>query len=264
MLKLDKEGIRREIARYVGLHRSPFPGDEPLTGFASALDPLFQKLRKAVSPSHLLPEDLLPSAQSVVAFFIPFERAVARSNVSGGPASREWARAYVDTNRLIEGVNRHMAALFRLSGYGAAVTPATHNFDPARLLSDWSHRHVAYIAGLGRFGANHMLITEKGCCGRLGSFVTTLPLDGDERPRRESCLHLNGNPCLRCVGRCVGEALSPVGFDRAKCYAVCRENEERHRDLGKADVCGKCLVGLPCSWTDPVSAVSNRRGPDPA
>jgi epoxyqueuosine reductase QueG len=256
MLKLDKDGIRREIARFVALHRTASSWGEPLTGFAAAGDPLFTRLKRAVSPGHLLPGDLLPGARCVVAFFIPFEKAVSRSNVSGAQASREWAQAYIDNNRLINGVNRHMTAVIEAAGYKTAVVPATHNFDPVLLISSWSHRHIAFVAGLGRFGVNNMLITKKGCCGRFGSFVTTLPLEGDERPERESCLHLNGNQCLRCVGRCVGEALSPVGFDRAKCYAVCRKNEEAYKDLGKADVCGKCLVGLPCSWADPVAAVT--------
>jgi epoxyqueuosine reductase QueG len=256
MLKLDKEGIRREIARFVDLHRAPSTGDGALAAVADADDPLFRRLKQTVSPAHLLPGDLLPGARSVVVFFIPFEKAVTRSNVSGEDASREWARAYIDTNTLIGGVNRHMTAVIEASGHRAAVTPATHNFDPLTLMSAWSHRHIAVVAGLGRMGVNNMLITKKGCSGRLGSFVTTLPLEADARPSRESCLHLNGNECLRCVSRCVGEALTASGFDRVKCYALCRRNEELHKGIGKADVCGKCVVGLPCSWTDPVAAVS--------
>jgi epoxyqueuosine reductase QueG len=256
MLKLDKDSIRREIARFVSLRRTATPWGAPLAGFASAGDPLFKRLRQSVSPGHLMPRDLLPDARSVVVFFIPFDRSVSRSKVSGSMASREWARAYVETNDLIAAVNRHMAALVEAAGHRTAVTPATHNFDPVLLVSNWSHRHVAHIAGLGRFGVNNMLITEKGCSGRLGSFASTLPLEGDPRPGRERCLHLHGKECLRCVARCVGEALTPVGFDRTRCYEVLKKNEERYAALGKADVCGKCLVGLPCSWADPVAAVS--------
>ena len=58
------------------------------------------------------------------------------------------------------------------------------------------------------------------------------------------------------AARCVGDALSAERFDRKRCYAVCLHNEERHRELGKADVCGKCLAGVPCSFVDPVRAAS--------
>jgi epoxyqueuosine reductase QueG len=260
--RMDRETIRREIISFVARKQEESACStswgEPLVGFASAADPLFEELKKAVSLKHLLPEDLLPEAKTVVAFFIPFGKAVARSNVRGEQASREWAQAYIDTNALIGAVNGHMAALIGAAGFHTALTPATHNFDPVLLISAWSHRHVALVAGLGRFGVNNMLITKKGCCGRLGSFATSLHLEADPRPAAESCLHRAGLPCLRCVERCVGDALSPDGFDRDRCYAMCRKNVEVHRELGKADVCGKCLAGLPCSWTDPVSALSQR------
>jgi hypothetical protein len=49
----------------------------------------------------------------------------------------------------------------------------------------------------------------------------------------------------------VNEALFEERFDRARCYAQCLENGENFRVLGKAAVCGKCVVGLPCSFGIP-------------
>ena len=43
---------------------------QPLVGFASADDARFPKLRLAVDPSHLMPQDLLSDARSVVSFFL--------------------------------------------------------------------------------------------------------------------------------------------------------------------------------------------------
>jgi hypothetical protein len=50
--------------------------------------------------------------------------------------------------------------------YRVTTTPATHNFDAKRLISNWSHRHAGYIAGSGKFGLNNMITTERGCCGK--------------------------------------------------------------------------------------------------
>jgi epoxyqueuosine reductase QueG len=205
-----------------------------------------------VSPTHLLPNDLLPNARSVVAFFIPFERSVAKSNVEGMLASREWATAYIETNALISAINEHLRQRLEAEGYAVAVTPPTHNFDPQKLISDWSHRHIAYIAGLGRFGLNNMLITESGCCGRFGSFVTDAEIAADGRIAAEMCLYRHDGSCLRCVERCANGALTKDRFDRWKCYEMCLRNEAAFQEIGKADVCGKCLVGLPCSFTNPV------------
>jgi hypothetical protein len=41
------------------------------------------------------------------------------------------------------------------------------------------------------------------------------------------------------------------GFNRHACYAQCLCNAERYQELGLADVCGKCLINLPCSYQSP-------------
>jgi epoxyqueuosine reductase QueG len=166
----------------------------------------------------------------------------------------EWAKAYIETNALIEATGRHMKQFIESRGYTVYTTPPTHAFDKVKLISDWSHRHAAYAAGLGTFGHNNMLITEAGCCGRFGSFLTTLAVSPDRRSEMEACLHRHDSSCLRCVERCVKEALFEDRFDRKRCYAMCLENEGRYREFGKASVCGKCLVGLPCSFANPVAA----------
>ena len=256
---MNKKQIHTEIRRFVARKRleldRPDAWRTPLAGFCSASDPLFQELKKVVSPTHALPHDLLASAQTVIAYFIPFGRSIAESNKAGRPASRAWAELYVQTNNLIRALGEHMKGLLEALGYESMAPPATHNFDRERLISDWSHRHAAYIAGLGTFGLNNMLITHRGCCGRIGSLITSLAVTADERPTQERCLYRHNSSCMLCVGRCVGSALFPDRFERNKCYAMCQENEARFKDLGKADVCGKCLVGLPCSLTDPVHAI---------
>jgi hypothetical protein len=108
----------------------------------------------------------------VIAYFLPFDPAIPRSNHRGTFSSEAWAVAYIETNRLIAGINERINGLLEHAGFRGTRLPATHNFDEEQLMSDWSHKHVAYIAGIGSFGHHHMLITDKGCCGRLGSVVT--------------------------------------------------------------------------------------------
>ena len=253
-----KEKIRHEIESFVAAwgqrQGTATQWEKPLVGFAGASDPLFVELKSVASPTHALPGDLLPGARTVIAFFLPFEKSVPLSNVAGVPASRRWAQGYIETNALIGAVTSHMKHYLESRGHAVAVTPATHNFDAERLVSDWSHRHVAFAAGLGRYGQNNMLITARGCCGRLGSFVTDASLLPDARAEAEACLHRHDGSCLRCVERCVNQALFADRFDRKQCYAMCLRNGTAFREMGKADVCGKCLVGVPCSFTNPVSA----------
>ncbi len=250
--------LERFVLQYQHRHLTETIWRMPLVGFASADDSLFPELKRIVSPTHVLPTDLLSTARTVVAFFLPFSKRIAHSNTSELLASREWAQAYVDTNALIEAIGLYMKHYIESEVYDVVVTPPTHNFDPQRLVSDWSHRHVAFIAGLGQFGLNNMLITESGCCGRIGSFVTSLELPRDHRSDDEACLYRHNGSCKRCTSRCVNGALFPDQFNRHNCYQMCLKNEEKHLSTGKADVCGKCLVGVPCAFVNPVKKKTSK------
>ena len=59
------------------------------------------------------------------------------------------------------------------------------------------------------------------------------------------------NICKKCVDRCVNDALKVDSFNRHKCYETCLDNAEFHTELGLADVCGKCLVNVPCATKNP-------------
>ncbi len=236
--------------------------EEPLVGFAAADDPLMLALKTVVGPSHLLPGDLLADARTVIAYFIPFAKGIPKGNRGDRHASEEWGRAYIETNRLIEGVNRHVAERLDQEGYRSALLPPTHNFDPQRLVSDWSHKHVAYIAGLGKFGVHHLLITAKGCCGRLGSLVTNYDQPASKRPEGEFCLNRFNGSCLKCVAKCVAGALGPQALDRRRCYGMLLENAALYAGRGLADVCGKCTCIVPCSFKNPVArAILSQSGP---
>jgi epoxyqueuosine reductase QueG len=231
----------------------------PLMGVASANNPLFLKRDQMPGAALYPPEECLPGARSVLVFFIPFQHRVALSNIPGPMSSREWALAYVETNRLIVAVGEWLGSFLEKKGYTSVVLPPTHDFDPETLTSRWSHRHAAVIAGLGRLGIHNMLITERGCCGRLGSLITRAPVDPTPARTREACLFRYDGSCVRCLDRCPVGALTWDGFDRFRCYTKCLENDRYHSDLGTTDVCGKCLTAVPCSFTDPVAARSRRQ-----
>ena len=226
----------------------------PLVAYASADDPLFPQLKQIVRATHLTPEELLPGARSVIAWFLPFERDVPRSNRPHRHASEPWAAAYVETNALVGVVSQRLADGLRARGFDAAVQPATANFDKEMLMSDWSHKHVAYIAGLGQFGLHQMLITAAGSAGRLGTLVTTVPLDATPRSAQPACLYTLDRSCTECVDNCPVAALTLEGsYDRHACYALCLENAAVHPQHDLAEVCGKCVSVVPCTYIDPVA-----------
>jgi epoxyqueuosine reductase len=186
-----------------------------------------------------------------VAFFVPFAREVVRANrAQPRQVAREWALAYVETNALINRVVQDFIAALAERGVGAAAQPATHNWDPVTLISPWSHKSAAAIAGLGGFGLHHMLITDAGCAGRCGSLVVDAVLEPTSTPEasiHQGCRYFLDGSCKVCVERCPVGALTEKGLDKQRCYAWLLQVADRHPDLGLADVCGKCATG-PCAF----------------
>jgi epoxyqueuosine reductase QueG len=245
--------IKDFIFSYPKLYKVETKWREPIVGFAAAKDPLFDEFKNIIRPSHATPRELLHSANSVVAYFIPFEKGLHKENYKMNHyASRSWAVAYVETNRLISRTNEHVKGELESKGYQMVLIPPTHNFDEKSLMSDWSHRHVAYVAGIGRFGSHNLIITEQGCSGRIGSFVTDLVLAPSPRLENEHCLYKAGFDCLKCVARCEYKALYADRFDRHACYRQLLINDRYYSDLELTDVCGKCSAMVPCSVINPV------------
>jgi len=226
---------------------------EPIIEIISVKEKKLLSLKETVSAEHLMPNDILPDAKSIISFFIPFQENIVESNINGTMASEEWVIAYIKTNDLIKTINDKIEILMEQNGYKTGKIPATHNFDTEKLLSNWSHRHIAYTAGMGTFGINNMLITKNGCCGRFGSIIINYELT-EYKPiniSNEKCLNKKNGSCGICQKKCTANAYENNSFNRYNCYKQCLKNAEYHKKTGYADVCGKCLVSLPCSIKEP-------------
>ena len=216
---------------------------EPLVGFADCDSPMIQNLQNVVMPGHEMPEDILPDPKIIISYFLPFKKEVALSNVSGRYASEIWKAGYNETNRLIALLNDALVEHIHEMGFRAAYSKKTSQVSKDILMSCWSQRHIAEIAGLGKFGLNNLLITRVGSCGRFGSVVCDLPIVPDLPETEERCLYKLTGGCMKCVKNCPVNALREDGFLRVKCQA----NEE----ISETDICGKCAVNIPCGFLKP-------------
>jgi hypothetical protein len=78
---------------------------------SAPIDGRFDVLPKAVFNAHLHPHDLLPSAKSLIVFFIPFKNELVVENKKGDRPCRNWGLAYVQTNDLINRLSRELEKL---------------------------------------------------------------------------------------------------------------------------------------------------------
>lgn len=264
-----KKFITDEIADFVEKEgrRSPLADlwQRPLVGFADVRHPYIRSLRDIVHKEHQMPEQVLPDASIVIAYFVPFSRWMPETNCGNELASPQWAQAYEETNAMFGRLNEYIINTVHKLGYEAATAPEAEVFYREEVMSHWSFRHFAYAAGLGTFGLNNMLITEKGCAGRVNTVVTDLDVEPDEPKKEEACLFKRNGTCKACIGKCPSGALTETGFDREKCFQQCLKNAEIYTGFGNSyaseagqeaedsgsEVCGKCLVGLPCTYKIP-------------
>ncbi len=129
----------------------------------------------------------------------------------------------------------------RPPGYAAVAPAQDARFAVNERRSNWSERHVAFIAGLGTISLNCSIITAKGAAGRLGSVITDLTLAASERPYtdiREYC-----SRCGACIRRCPPGAIDENGKSHPRCSDYLDGIMVRFRPRYG---CGKCQTAVPC------------------
>jgi epoxyqueuosine reductase len=265
--------------------------DPPLVGFADGDNPLFRVFSGVVDARHLQPRAFLrscfprkpePARLTVIAWALPFSPGVRESNRKG-----EWPSSLYSTARnrgqaVINGLSRRLISLLRSRGVSAAVPTLSTAYDIFHssgftYSSTWSERHVAYAAGLGRFGLNGSLITPRGSHVRLGSVVADIGVDlAPSAPEgfRAPCFESRGTLCRGCIDRCPAEAVTPEGLNKKMCNARRKAVRERSLTTLRKDHalkrfrlpidgaprwstplgCALCQCGVPCEGRDPFGA----------
>jgi epoxyqueuosine reductase QueG len=161
---------------------------------------------------------------------------------------------------------RHVVSVIEAVGYEAVAPESMKTYEVKMLpnghASNWSQRHVAYVAGLGTFGLSDGFITSKGIAVRLGSVVCNVALPASGTPATShagNCLHYRDGSCGQCIDRCPAGAITRQGHDKLKCREYlfedqikrCEERGRRADYLGTYLGCGLCQTGVACESAIP-------------
>lgn len=266
----------------------PFPGehifDQPIVGFVRGDDPIFTAYKKIIGAFHFTPEEIMgwqaknngveaPKAEdiSVVSFILPISKIIKEDETNQVEwLSERWAQTRRSGEIFSQILAREIAADLMSKGILAVipdVTPMFHfkKYPDVGWASPWSHRHIAYAAGLGTFGINDLLITEKGVAHRCGSFVVNLKLKPDREREKDIhayCLQYQGANCLKCQQRCPAGAISLNGHCKEGCgkkviNSIRYCNKNYHIFIYG---CGLCSTKIPCESGMPIKKQELTKG----
>ena len=243
--------IERIVIDMVEALKRPDLFRKPFVSFSAADDEKYIELKTLIGDWHLTPTEILSDAKSVISYFVPFTKEVVAEPKTVQHGSPLWAEAYQEINRHFDVVNDAIANFLEGLGYAAKTIKATHTYDPKDMKAMWSHRSAAAIAGLGAFGANRMLITEKGSGGRFCTVITSAPLKVNEKPIENQCLYIKNGSCGLCFKICPVNALQPDSMDKFACQDELNKNAEKLKEttcLESTDTCGKCISICPVAY----------------
>ena len=280
-----EEFIEREIKRFVAdseenrfnmIDEDGPIFDEPLVGFATADDPIFEEYKKVVGDFHWKPRDLLEQYSadekyegslenvSVIVYVLPIVEETIKSNAGQDKfPSLRWAHTRDNGEKFNVMVRKRIVDLLKDEGL-LAIAPMDSSYwqmlidEHVGFASSWSERHAAYAAGLGTFSLNDALITPRGIAHRVGSILVNLKLEPSPRPYENyqaNCLFYNSDTCGACIKRCPAGALSESGHDKNVCshyvYHTCIEGLREEYGIDVTTGCGLCQTKVPCSMRIP-------------
>ena len=270
----------KEFVRVSPLNRIPSDAkqcifDEPLIKYADGDDSLFTQYKEIIGPVHLTPQEAIALALnkkpgdfsetlSIISWILPINLTIRKSNRKEKvQPSNLWSYTRWYGEKFNEALRAHVTKVLTERGYIATAPSVGPHFkqysNEKGPYSNWSERHIAYVAGHGTFSLSDGFITEKGIAHRCGSVVTDFALAPSIRtastPYENCTFYVNGG-CKACIARCPAGAITEAGHDKIKCneyqrtqpFQILREKLK----VGGHTGCGLCQTKVPCESRNPV------------
>ncbi|NYT19126.1 MAG: epoxyqueuosine reductase [Methanosarcinales archaeon] len=211
----------------------------PLVGVANVErweETLFQPWK----PKEFYPHSIYPEARSAIVIGLPVTLPVLETS-----PSIYYRELYKTVNILLDQYTYRLSNVLTEIGYPSIFVPRD-GYGSIKVLLDnpvafFSHRHAAFLAGLGNFGINNTILTpEYGPRVRFGTILTTAELEPNTIMEERLCNH-----CMRCVRMCPSNALVerdyPEGItDKKSCASFSDELNSQY-----ISPCGICIKVCP-------------------
>lgn len=232
--------LKNELLRRCMELGVPMVGISPVDRWANPPCELPNKFKEWI-PKEFWPQSIYPEAKTVVVIGYPVQLPILET-----APSIYYHELYNTVNAILDIKAYEISNFLTDKGYPSIYLPRDAYGDIEVLikkpLAFFSHKHAAYLAGLGTFGENNVLLTEEyGPRVRFTSIFTTADFEGDPIMEDELCLH-----CKRCVENCPVNAIENQTGDVVKPInkISCATRSKKLRKDFKSP-CGICIKVCP-------------------
>ncbi len=245
MKSKNTPSLKREVKEKCHKLGIPMVGFAPVDRWENPPEELPQHFSDWI-PAEFWPQSIYPEARTVIVIGLPVPLPIVET-----APSIYYHELYETVNILLDEKAYELANFLTEKGYPSISLPRDGYGDIEVLLekplSFFSHKHAAYLAGLGSFGLNNVLLTPQfGPRVRFTSIFTTAELEGDPISGDDLCTR-----CLSCADQCPVKTIAseyPSGSDfpplinKIKCAR--RSQKLRKQYLSPCGICIKvCPVG---------------------
>jgi len=191
-------------------------------------------------PEEYHPDSIYPGCRSVIVIGLPIHLPSLESS-----PSIQYAEMYRTVNSLLDQYTYRIAERLNLAGFPSVSIPRDGYGGIEALIKNpvafFSHRHAAYLAGLGTFGLNNMLLTSAyGPRVRFGSVLTTAVIEPDPIRKDDLCTR-----CMECVTACPVRAVSSEGYPKGKTNKQACAKYSASLSRKGISPCGICIKVCP-------------------
>jgi epoxyqueuosine reductase QueG len=191
-------------------------------------------------PEEFWPQSIYPEAKTVIVIGLPVSLPIVET-----APSIYYHELYKTVNSMLDSKAYEIANFLNEKGFSSLYLPRDGYGDIKILIDNpfafFSHKHAAYLAGLGSFGHNNVLLTpEFGPRIRFTSIFTAAEIKPDPIKIPDICIH-----CLLCAKNCPVEAIPAKGdFPPPMDKRACAIRSTQLRDEFRSP-CGICIKVCP-------------------
>jgi len=194
-------------------------------------------------PKEFWPNSIYPDVKTVIVIGLPVQLPIVET-----APSIYYHEHYETVNILLDTKAYEISNFLTEIGYPSIYLPRDGYGDIDILLKKpfafFSHKHAAFLAGMGSFGENNVLLTkEYGPRVRFTSIFTTAQIEGDKITGVNLCNH-----CQQCVSKCPVNAIYeskgskefPLPMDKIGCATRSKKLRKKY-----TSPCGICIKICP-------------------